>query len=74
MSIFSLYIGPGLYAQIGSTMAFGVRVPIGVQAFVLDPLVLFLEFAPALGTGLANGEINIPTFGIQGALGFRFWF
>jgi hypothetical protein len=73
VSIFHMYVGPGVYAQIGNGFALGVRVPIGVQAFVLEPLELFLEVAPALGIKLSD-PIDFPTFGVQGAFGFRFWF
>ncbi len=73
VSIFSLYMGPGVFAQIGGNFGLGVRIPIGVQAFLLDPLELFLEIAPALGIALSD-PIVFPTFGVQGAFGFRFWF
>ncbi len=74
-SIFALYIGPGAYidlriAESGSNFGIGARVPIGLQAWVLDPLEVFFELAPTFG--IKGG--TFPTFGIQGALGFRFWF
>ncbi|MBT3273788.1 MAG: hypothetical protein HN368_11575 [Spirochaetales bacterium] len=73
VSIFDLYIGPGLYAQIGSNFGLGIRIPVGLQAFVLDPLELFLEIAPALGISFGD-TVSFPNFGVQGGLGFRFWF
>lgn len=72
-SIVDLYIGPGLYAAIGGTTGLGIRVPIGLRAFILDPLELFIEIAPSIGLRLSN-PITFPTWGVQGAFGFRFWF
>ena len=69
-----LYVGPGLYTVIGSNVFdLGVRVPVGIHMYVIDPLELFLEIAPALGVGLSGG-FEFPRFDVQGAVGFRFWF
>ena len=68
-----LYLGPGIYVGVGKATGLGIRFPVGVHAFVLDPLELFFELAPALGMQLTP-SFHIPTFGIGGALGFRFWF
>ena len=75
VSILSLYVGPGLYLDLGITggtasLGIGVRVPVGLQAWIIDPLELFLELAPTFG--MKDGQF--PRLGIQGALGFRFWF
>ena len=72
-SFLSLYIGPGLYAQISSSFGVGARIPVGLQAFILDSFEIFLEIAPAIGIRIAD-PIKIPAFGLQGAFGFRFWF
>ena len=75
VGILALYIGPGVYVdvKVGSgdaSFGIGARVPIGLQAWILDPLEVFLEIAPTFG--LKNG--SFPAFGVQGAIGFRFWF
>ena len=69
--ILSLYMGPGLYLSAGTgVFDFGARIPVGLQAFVIDPLELFVELAPSLG--FSGG--TFPAWGVQGAFGFRFWF
>ena len=75
ISILSLYIGPGLYVDLNvvnenASLGIGARIPIGLQAWIIDPLELFLEIAPTIG--LRGG--TFPAFGVQGAIGFRFWF
>ena len=71
--IVSIYIGPGLYLKIGAPVDIGARVPVGFQIFVIDPLELFIELAPQFGIGLGD-PVTFPTFGLMGAVGFRFWF
>ena len=74
VEMLDLYVGPGLYAAIGSNVFdLGVRVPVGIHMFVIDPLELFLEVAPAIGVRLGSG-FDFPTWDVQGAVGFRFWF
>lgn len=74
VEMLDLYVGPGLFVDLGSNVFdLGVRVPVGIHMFVIDPLELFLELAPALGFILAP-SFDFPTWGIQGAVGFRFWF
>ena len=71
----NLYLGPGGYVNLavnGSTSVdLGLRIPVGLQMFPIDPLELFIELAPKVGIGF---PIQFPTWGLQGALGFRFWF
>lgn len=71
-----IYLGPGVYADIqtgtGGTLGFGLRLPIGLQFFVIKPLELFVEVAPR--AGLTLNPTLFPVWGMQGALGFRFWF
>jgi hypothetical protein len=74
VEMLDLYVGPGLYAVVGSNVFdLGIRVPVGIHMYVIDPLELFLEIAPALGVGLSGG-FEFPRFDVQGAVGFRFWF
>lgn len=74
--IVSLYVGPGAYANItvgdSNALDLGLRIPVGLQIFPIEPLELFIELAPKVGLGL--NPLEFPTWGIQGALGFRFWF
>ena len=72
--ILYLYVGPGLYARIGGGFDVGARVPVGLQFWVIDPLELFLEVAPAIGISLIGGALDFPDFKLQSSLGFRFWF
>jgi hypothetical protein len=70
---FGIYAGPGIGLGVwglGGTADFflGLRVPIGLQLFVLDFIEFFLELAP--GIHILPG-LN---FWFQGALGVRFWF
>ncbi len=74
VKMLDLYLGPGLYANIGSgSFDVGVRIPVGLHIYVIDPLELFLEIAPAIGVGLSP-VVYFPSWGVQGAVGFRFWF
>jgi hypothetical protein len=76
VGILQYYVGLGLTAGIGlSNSAFfdlGVRLPLALRLFVIPPLELFLELAPAW-IPIYNG-INIAHFGLQSGLGFRIWF
>ena len=69
-----LYIGPGLYLSLPDTIEFGGRVPVGLNLYPIDVLELFLEIAPTLLFFSDRQGITIPSFGLQGAFGFRFWF
>lgn len=73
VSFINLYVGPGLYLALPQTFELGGRVPIGLNAYPIDVLELFLEFAPTL-VFVSNRGINVPSFALQGAFGFRFWF
>lgn len=69
----NLYIGPGLFFRIWTTdpaiVDFGLRIPIGFQIFIVPVFEIFLE--PAIAIGIVP---DLPTFTLQGAIGFRFWF
>ncbi|MFO7850766.1 MAG: hypothetical protein R6V67_12500 [Spirochaetia bacterium] len=66
------YVGPGGYLGISTGhIDAGLRIPVGLNIYPIDPLELFLEVAPAMGI---DSDFNFPTFGWQTALGFRFWF
>jgi len=73
VSFLKLYVGPGLYLSLPNRIEFGGRVPIGINAYPIEVLELFLEVAPTLLLFSDTG-IDIPSFGLQGAFGFRFWF
>jgi hypothetical protein len=77
-SIFELYVGLGLYGAMAfdpSWYEAGLRLPIGLQAWVLknELLEVFLEAAPAW-VPLVDSDFDAVNFQAQAALGFRFWF
>lgn len=73
-SFINYYIGPGVYVAIAQdTATGGIRVPIGLNAFPMKPLEIFIEFAPAVGLFAPSG-VSIPAWGLQAGFGFRFWF
>jgi len=69
----NLYIGPGLFlhfvAVANGAVDFGLRIPIGFQIFIIPAFEIFLE--PAVAIGILP---QLPTFSLQAAVGFRFWF
>lgn len=70
VSFINYYVGPGFYAGIGeSFFDIGLRIPIGLNAYPIPELELFLEVAPAIAF-----LPEFPDPGLQGAIGFRFWF
>jgi hypothetical protein len=76
--MFELYLGLGLYGSMAfepSWYSVGLRLPIGLQAWVLknELLEVFLELAPAW-VPLVNDEFEADNFQAQVALGFRLWF
>jgi hypothetical protein len=73
VSFLNIYVGPGVYAALPDTVELGGRVPIGINAYPIDVLEIFLEIAPTLVVFRDSG-IDVPEFGLQGAFGFRFWF
>ncbi|MFW6312591.1 MAG: hypothetical protein ACOC2N_01740 [Spirochaetota bacterium] len=73
VSFINLYVGPGLYLSLPNRIEFGGRVPIGINAYPIEVLELFFEVAPTL-LFFSDTGIDIPSFGLQGAFGFRFWF
>ena len=73
----SWYAGPGLFLDVNTGgeagIDAGLRIPVGLNTFLLNKkFELFLELAPAFG--LSVNPFHFPTFGLQNALGFRFWF
>ena len=68
------YLGPGVFLTVAHDAQFGIRVPIGINAFPIDHLELFIELAPAVYVLDSSGSIVIPNFGLQSGFGFRFWF
>lgn len=72
-SFVKYYIGPGFYAGYGNGFILGGRLPIGINAYPLKNIELFLEVAPTLAIAFAD-PIRFPEFGLQGAFGVRFWF
>jgi hypothetical protein len=76
--IFEWYVGFGLYGELGfdpTTYAVGLRLPIGLQAWVLknELLEVFLEAAPAW-VPLLTDDFDPMNFQAQVAFGFRIWF
>jgi len=72
-SFVNYYVGPGIFVAISDSATLGIRVPIGLNAYPIKPLEIFLEFAPAFYL-LGDDTITIPSFGLQAGFGFRFWF
>lgn len=71
-SFVNLYIGPGLYVALPN-FELGGRVPIGLNAYPIEVLELFLEFAPTWAPITGEG-FDTSNFGLQGSFGLRFWF
>lgn len=67
------YVGPGVFLNVSDGALLGVRVPVGLNAFPIKPLELFVELAPAISL-IAPSGISIPQWGLQAGFGFRFWF
>jgi hypothetical protein len=75
--MFDYYVGAGACGRLAfdpTTYAFGVRVPLGLQAWVLgnEQLEVFLEVAPAW-VPIVTGGFAASDFQAQCALGFRIW-
>ncbi len=78
IGIVYMYAGPGTYVNVANAndetlVDLGLRIPVGLQVFPLDPLELFLEFAPSVGVQFSN-PVTFPNWSVQGSFGFRFWF
>jgi hypothetical protein len=74
VSFVNYYVGPGLFADFASEGAYaGIRIPVGLNAFPIKPLELFLEISPAF-TIISPGAVNFGWSGFQTGFGFRFWF
>jgi hypothetical protein len=68
------YVGPGLFADFASSgVDAGLRIPVGLDAFPIKPLEIFLEFAPSF-TIIQPDAVEFGWSGIQTGFGFRFWF
>jgi hypothetical protein len=67
------YVGPGFFLGVAKDAQVGIRVPVGLNAYPLKPLEVFIEFAPAI-TLYAGSGVAIPQWGLQAGFGFRFWF
>jgi hypothetical protein len=77
-SIFDWYLGLGAYGALSfdpTWFAFGIRLPIGLQAWVLknERLEVFLEVAPAW-VPVSTAGFDATNFQAQVAFGFRLWF
>ncbi len=68
-----IYVGLGGFLGIAQDFEIGARIPVGLNAYLLDVLELFLEIAPTITAQFAD-PIVFPKFALQGAFGFRFWF
>ena len=73
VSFLGLYAGPGLYIRLPGNFEIGARIPVGINAYPLDFLELFAELALA-HPFWTEGGLVIPSFRLQAAFGFRFWF
>ncbi len=73
VSFVNYYVGPGAFLGISRTATLGVRVPVGLNAYPIKPLELFVELAPAM-TIIDTTGVSIPQWGLQAGFGFRFWF
>jgi hypothetical protein len=73
VSFVNYYIGPGVFVGISDSALVGIRVPVGLDAYPIKPLEVFIEFAPAV-TLIAGKNVQIPAWGLQAGFGFRFWF
>jgi hypothetical protein len=73
-SFINYYVGPGVFADASSSsFSAGLRVPIGLNAFPLKPLELFIEAAPSF-TVVSSSGLGLNWAGFQTGFGFRFWF
>ncbi len=74
VSFVNYYVGPGVFADFASNGAYaGLRVPIGLNAFPIKPLEIFVEIAPSFEI-ITPGAVNFGWSGFQTGFGFRFWF
>jgi len=73
VSFLNIYAGPGLYISLPDYFEIGARIPVGLNAYPLDFLEIFAELALA-HPFWTEGGLVIPSFRLQAAFGFRFWF
>ncbi len=72
---FNFFLGWGLYVGLAThgNLAFGGRLPLGVNAFFIDGfLEPYFQIVPAAGITLF--DLHFPDWGIAGNLGLRLWF
>jgi hypothetical protein len=72
-SFINYYLGPGFYLGYSNSLLLGGRFPVGLNAFPIKNLELFLELAPTLAVGIGD-TVTFPVWGLQSAVGLRFWF
>lgn len=72
-SFINVYVGPGLYLGYNQSLQIGGRIPVGLNVFPVKWLEGFVELAPTLSIRLSD-PVQFPVFGLQGAIGARFWF
>jgi hypothetical protein len=74
VSFINYYVGPGVFGSFGNNyFDAGLRVPLGLNAFPIKPLELFIELAPSF-TILSSSGVSFSWSGLQTGFGFRFWF
>jgi hypothetical protein len=68
------YVGPGAFLSLSSAGIYsGLRIPIGLNAFPLKPLEIFVECAPSFDI-VTPSALYFGWAGFQTGFGFRFWF
>jgi len=68
------FLGPGIGVDVGSGSDFylgaGLRVPVGID-FEISKFDIFVQAVPHIGLNVS--PFYFPAWGIDGALGARFW-
>ena len=73
VGVLRVYFGPGLFLAISHAVDLGIRLPVGLQLYIVPPFEIFFEIAPHIGISFTQPK-PFSTIGLVGALGFRFWF